>query len=139
MVLALADVASTPDSTSPRKFVLFDRSDRKVRFLTQVVAELQLSNVVPVSGDFTKPMAQANGGVAALDTLPERFSVICARAVAPPAELWDNLQHLLPENGELLVACGPQTREQLPPGVQVEWFENQASEGRGVVRLGRQK
>ena len=75
------------------------------------------------------------GKEGAAGVLPEQYSVICARAVAPPDELWDNLQHLLADNGELLVACGPQTREQLPPGVRVEWFENQASEGRGVVRL----
>ena len=138
MVLAIADsigVTGEPD----RKFVLFDRSDRKIRFLTQVVAELKLNNVIPVSGDYTQPMAAAKTGLmpssGSNGALPDQFAVICARAVAPPAELWDNLQHLLAENGELLVACGPQTREQLPRGVRVEWFENQASEGRGVVRL----
>lgn len=138
MVLAIADSITRTDEPD-RKFVLFDRSDRKVRFLTQVVAELKLNNVIPVSGDYTQPMNAATSGLLPTgglsSALPDQFPVICARAVAPPDELWDNLQHLLADNGELLVACGPQTREQLPSGVRVEWFENQASEGRGVVRL----
>ena len=157
MVLAIADVAADDSQSEEcadeqtRRFVLLDRSDRKVRFLTQVVAQLKLRNVVPVSGDFTRPIAEATsiltptssaasgGGGHESDNnaIPDRFGVICARAVAPPDELWDNLQHLLVDKGELLVACGPQTREQLPLGVQVEWYENQASEGRGVVRLFR--
>lgn len=137
MVLAIAD------SNEPgRNFVLFDRSERKVRFLTQVAAELKLKNVVTMNGDFTQPITDANESLGLLPdatgarlAVPAQFPVICARAVAPPDELWDNLQHLLADNGELLVACGPQTREQLPSGVQVEWYENRASNGRGVVRL----
>jgi len=151
MVLALADsvhrhnssaanstVASAPQDNERqrRKFVLLDRSERKVRFLTQVVAQLKLNNVIPLQGDFTRPLAEASSSVSDVAVLPKRFAVICARAVAPPVQLWDNLQHLLADNGELLVACGPQTKQQLPPGVRVEWFANQASEGRGVVRLG---
>lgn len=136
MVLALADNANSTGAKQPRKFVLLDRSERKVRFLTQVVAQLQLANVIPLQGDFTKPLVEAQSSVLDVAALPNQFAVICARAVAPPVELWDNLQHLLTDNGELLVACGPQTKQQLPPGVRVEWFENQASGGRGVVRLG---
>ena len=136
MVLALADKANNGNAEPSRKFVLLDRSERKVRFLTQVVAQLQLDNAIPLQGDFTKPLTEANSSVLDVAALPKRFTVICARAVAPPHTLWDNLQHLLTDNGELLVACGPQTKQQLPSGVRVEWFENQASEGRGVVRLG---
>jgi len=149
MVLALADRASADTLAADgrndaviqqrRKFVLLDRSARKVRFLTQVVAQLKLGNVIPVHGDFTRPLAEANSSVSEVALLPKQFAVICARAVAPPVELWDNLQHLLAENGELLVACGPQTKQQLPRGVRVEWFANQASEGRGVVRLSGQE
>ena len=140
MVLALTDraVDRAGDTIEhrPRKFVLLDRSERKVRFLTQVVAQVKLSNAIPLQGDFTSELAAASSDLSDVAALPEQFAVICARAVAPPVQLWDNLQHLLADNGELLVACGPQTKQQLPSGVRVEWFENQASEGRGVVRLG---
>lgn len=119
MVLGIVD--------SSRNYVLLDRSERKIRFLNQVVAELKLTNVFPVCGDFLKPLSAE---------FPDVFNVICARAVAPPDKLWSQVNHLLSHNGELLVACGPQTRQQLPTGVDVEWWPDTKGDGqRGVIQL----
>ena len=78
MVLGIVD--------SSRNYVLLDRSERKIRFLNQVVAELKLTNVFPVCGDFLKPLSAE---------FPDVFNVICARAVAPPDKLWSQVNHLL--------------------------------------------
>jgi len=105
MVLAIADLAAAgvaPSGSAARRFLLVDRSERKIRFLTQVVAELELHNVVPLCADFTHPLDPADAAVGnpLVKTLPARLPVICARAVAPPSTLWTNLQHLLLPNGE---------------------------------------
>lgn len=141
MVLAILDahvdvVAGTEATTvNPRNYLLIDRSERKIRFLNQVVGQLKLPNVLTLCGDFTAPLAPSMGANRDL-VMPEEFGAICARAVAPPETLWANLKHLLNPNGELLVACGPQTREQLPLGVDVEWLPDRGAAGdRGVVRL----
>ena len=102
MVLGIVD--------NKRNYVLLDRSERKIRFLNQVVAELELTNVFPVCADFLEPLSAE---------LPDVFNAICSRAVAPPDKLWGQINHLLSKKGELLVACGPQTRQQLPTGVDV--------------------
>jgi len=135
MVLAILD----SDPSRLRNYVLLDRSERKIRFLAQVVAQLKLANVFPICGDFSQPLSSATSAISAGQT-PAQFQAICARAVAPPETLWKAVNHLLAPEGELLVACGPQTREQLPAGVDVEWWpdgENLASQ-RGVVRLAAQ-
>lgn len=128
MVLAIVD--------SQRNYVLFDRSERKIRFLNQVIAQLKLTNVHTLCGDFTKPVDAAQTLVAkgsGEQQIPDQFNAICARAVAPPVSLWTSVTHLLAAKGELLVACGPQTRDQLPSGVDVEWWPDKGD--RGVIRL----
>ncbi len=143
MVLAIVD--------SERNYVLCDRSERKVRFLNQVIAELKLANVHTLCGDFSAPIENARSGVGQVigqsvvkgvsaQAIPCQFKAICARAVAPPDSLWSSIQHLLAPEGELLVACGPQTRDQLPTNVDVEWWpDSEASGDRGVVQLKRCK
>ena len=137
MVLGIVD--------SERNYLLLDRSERKVRFLNQVIAELELGNVRTLCGDFSQALALelAEPGPTARQPIPAEFSAVCARAVAPPDRLWAQVEHLLSADGELLVACGPQTRQQLPCGVDVEWWPDnrsnraQGSGERGTVRLRR--
>lgn len=140
MVLGIVD--------SGRNYLLLDRSERKVRFLNQVIAELELANVHTLCGDFSKTLEldQAVPAAAPDRPIPAEFAAVCARAVAPPDVLWNQVEHLLAANGELLVACGPQTREQIPANVDVEWWPDDSSpeahggsETRGTVRLQRRR
>jgi len=141
MVLAIVD--------TERNYLLLDRSERKIRFLNQVVAELKLGNVRTLCGDFSQHLELSaampvqtsidEASASADRAIPDEFPAVCARAVAPPDVLWNQVEHLLAPRGELLVACGPQTREQLPPNVDVEWWPDTSSltEARGAVRLRR--
>jgi len=138
MVLAIVD--------RDRNYLLVDRSERKVRFLNQVVAELELPNVRTLCGDFSQTLSTEAVAPPAdpAQPIPAEFPVVCARAVAPPDRLWGDVEHLLSAGGELLVACGPQSRQQLPAGVDVEWWPDANSRGahgatgeRGTVRLRR--
>lgn len=140
MVLGIVD--------SGRNYLLLDRSERKVRFLNQVIAELELANVHTLCGDFSRNLElnQAVPAAANDRPIPTEFALVCARAVAPPDLLWNQVKHLLAPEGELLVACGPQTREQLPANVDVEWWPDDSSpaldggsETRGTVQLRRRR
>lgn len=73
-------------------FTLADRSDRKIRFLNQVVRRLELTNVNPIATD-----------VALLAKQAERYDVVVSRAVAAPKLLWDLAQPLLAPQGRLIL------------------------------------
>lgn len=73
-------------------FTLADRSDRKIRFLNQVVRRLELTNVNPIATD-----------VALLAQQAERYDVVVSRAVAAPKLLWDLAQPLLAPQGRLIL------------------------------------
>jgi len=116
MVLAIAE---------PRRTVcLLERSRRKANFLRRVVAELELSQVSVLCED--------------MDVGPgdrDQFDNISARAVAPAAELWPRLQPWLSPGGQLLVAYGPRTRDQVPRDAVVEWLPSGSAADTGVVRM----
>lgn len=99
--------------------VLIERSERKARFLEQVVIELGLGNVDVVAQDVAE--FSGSGRSAA-----ERFDTVTVRAVAPPAEAWKLARDLLVADGRALLQSG--TR--LSPGV----FE--AGEIRRAARCG---
>lgn len=90
-------------------FTLADRSDRKIRFLNQVVRRLDLTNVKPIATD-----------VALLAQQTQRYDVVVSRAVAAPKLLWDLAQPLLAPKGRLILqtqvrAVGhPDDEEQQP-------------------------
>lgn len=73
-------------------FTLADRSDKKIRFLSQVVRRLELANVDPIATD-----------VALLKQQPARYDVVVSRAVAPPEQLWALAQPLLASHGRLIL------------------------------------
>ena len=76
-------------------FTLLDRSERKRRFLDQVVATLGLENVTVRCVDLVDLRAEY-AATPLMDT-------IVARAVAPPATLWHMAQALLQESGEMVL------------------------------------
>ena len=116
MVLAIAE--------PQRTVCLLERSQRKANFLRRVVAELELSQVSVLCED--------------MDVGPgprDRFDNISARAVAPAAELWPRLQPWLGPGGQVLVAYGPRTRDQVPANAVVEWLPSRSAGETGVVRM----
>ncbi len=133
MVLAILD-------TTDRRYTLLERSERKCRFLRHVVAELQLNNVQVVCADFDSAECPAEG-----------YATLCARALASPAVLWPRLRRWLAVDGQLLIACGPTSRIDLPAEHQaqqytLEWLTTganlpasgealAAANQRGVVRI----
>ena len=73
-------------------FTLCDRSERRTRFLQQVVRELNLNNVQVWCGDFGR------------DTLPQQqFDTVVARGVATASHVWDMVHAQLAPSGRLLV------------------------------------
>lgn len=74
---------------------LIERSERKVRFLRQVVIDLSLTNVEVVSADVGR-----HQGHGSLDG--RVFDTVTARAVAAPAATWKLLRGLLGREGVAL-------------------------------------
>ena len=72
-------------------FTLLDRSSRKIRFLTQVIGELDLANVFVRCQN-----VEAGSG-------EEKFSTITARAVAPATEVWGLIRDRLEVGGRLIL------------------------------------
>jgi 16S rRNA (guanine527-N7)-methyltransferase len=83
-----------------RTFTLIDRSERRIRFVRQAAAELELTNVVPIAIDFD-------------DFRPDAlFDTVVSRAVAKPAALWRVAVDLLSAGGLALFQVG---ESELPP------------------------
>ncbi len=76
---------------SELSFTLVDRNNRKIRFLTQVIGELNLANVLVCCEN-----AQAG------DKL-EKFSTVTARAVAPAIKVWRLVRDRLEVGGRLIL------------------------------------
>lgn len=74
---------------------LIERSERKARFLRQVVIELSLTHVEVIGADVGR-----RGGRGSLDG--RVFDTVTARAVAPPAATWKLLLGLLGREGVAL-------------------------------------
>ncbi len=74
-------------------FTLVDRSERKIRFLTQVVGELGLANVVVCCQNMK----------ASLKTEQNKFSTVTARAVATPTDVWQIVRDRLGVGGRLIL------------------------------------
>ena len=121
MVLAITDPAQPR-----RNYCLLERSRRKANFLRRVAAELELSWVEVLCED----MDDGPGERA-------QFANICARAVAPAADLWPRLQPWLADGGQMLIAYGPRTRDQVPRDAVLEWLPSQTGPETGTVRLRR--
>jgi 16S rRNA (guanine527-N7)-methyltransferase len=95
--------------TAPeRRFVLLDRSERKLRFARQAAIELGLVNV-----EFA---------VAPVETYApgEAFATIVARAVKEPCALWRTAARLLSAGGRMLVLRGSPDRAPMPREVDAE-------------------
>lgn len=77
-----------------RRFVLLDRSAKKVRFVLQAAIELSLSNV---TAEHCRVEDYAP---------PERFEAIVARAYASLADIWSQTARLLTPDGVVLAMKG---------------------------------
>ena len=78
---------------------LVERSERKVRFLRQVVIDLGLGNVEVLEADVGRRRARCSLGGRVFDT-------VTARAVAPPRSTWRLLRDLLAPEGVALLQSG---------------------------------
>ena len=78
---------------------LVERSQRKARFLQQVVIELALDNVAVIEADVGRPTAARSLGAPG-------FGTVTARALAPPAMTWRLVRGLLAEHGVALLQSG---------------------------------
>ena len=78
---------------------LVERSERKARFLQQVIIELPLPNTEVIEAHIGQPHVAGSlrGRV---------FDTVTARAVAPPAATWRMLQGLLAPGGAALLQSG---------------------------------
>ncbi len=79
--------------------VLIERSERKARFLEQVVIELGLANVDVIAQDVGELLRSGRSPA-------ERFDTVTVRAVAPPAEAWKLVRNLLVVDGQALLQSG---------------------------------
>ncbi len=77
-----------------RRFVLLDRSAKKIRFVLQAAIELGLSNITAMHsriGDYTPPAC---------------FGTIVVRAYASLSDIWSQTSCLLAEGGAILAMKG---------------------------------
>lgn len=91
---------------------LLDRSNKKVRFLRQVKAELVLNNTEIVAADATT------------DACPHGFEQVIFRALAQPPDLFALLRRPLAATGVAYWMRGPQRFDDVVPGglqVVEEW------------------
>ncbi|NNF95946.1 MAG: 16S rRNA (guanine(527)-N(7))-methyltransferase RsmG, partial [Halobacteria archaeon] len=92
-------------------FTLLDSNGKKIRFVTQAVAELGLANV-----DVIQSRVEAFQPAS-------RFDTITARAYASIEELVSQTEHLLADGGQYLIMKGvyPVAEvEAMPPGYRIE-------------------
>lgn len=84
-----------------RRFWLLDANGKKIRFVRQAVAELELENVEPVQARMESYRPEGN------------FSTIVARALASVAEIHASASQLLASPGRLLLMKGRYPAEEL--------------------------
>ena len=92
--------------------VLIERSERKARFLEQVVIELGLGNVGVIAQDVGEMLRSGRSPA-------ERFDTVTARAVAPPAEAWKLVRDLLLADGQALLQSGTRLRPGMFEGGEI--------------------
>jgi 16S rRNA (guanine527-N7)-methyltransferase len=79
-----------------RRFVLLDRSERRLRFVRQAIIELGLDNVTLTKTDIARYRPS---------TL---FDTVVSRAVGEPTKLWRVAQPMLDAAGRAVFFCGPE-------------------------------
>jgi len=84
-----------------KRFTLCDRSERRVRFLQQVILQLDLKNASTWLGDIGRDYP-AN----------EAFDTVVARGVATACEVWSMVQPRLSPSGRVLVYESTQLQAQ---------------------------
>jgi len=90
------------------EFVLLDRSEKRLRFVHRMTAELALANVAVVEA------------AAELYTPTVPFDTVVSRAVASPATLWPMLRRLLAPHGRALLQCGDPKTLKMPADAEVD-------------------
>lgn len=98
---------------------LVERSERKARFLRQVVIELGLCNVEVIEADVGRSRAWCSLGGRVFDT-------VTARAVAPPTPTWRLLRDLLAPAGVALLQSGDPPDASLFDGGEIRVRERMA-------------
>jgi 16S rRNA (guanine527-N7)-methyltransferase len=91
------------------KVTLLDSNGKKVRFLRQVIAELQIANAEAVQSR--------------VEAFDGKFAVVTSRAFATLADMIEWSAHLLEEGGEFLAMKGVRPDEEvaaLPPGFKAD-------------------
>ncbi len=102
--------------------VLIERSMRKCAFLRHAVVELDLPNVdVEACGASQYPE-------------PDAFDTVTVRAVAPPAQAWELVRHLLKPGGSALLQSGDRLAPSMFDGGEIV---DEAAAGRGRVTVVR--
>ena len=102
--------------------VLIERSTRKCAFLRHAVVELDLPNVDIEACDARRYLA------------PDGFDTVTVRAVAPPAQAWDLVRHLLKPGGSTLLQSGDRLASPIFDGGKIV---DEAAAGRGWVTVVR--
>ena len=102
--------------------VLIERSMRKCAFLRHAVVELDLSNVEVEARDASRY------------AVPDAFDTVTVRAVAPPAQAWDLVRHLLNPSGSALLQSGSRLAPSMFDGGEIV---DEGAAGRGWVTVVR--
>lgn len=102
--------------------VLIERSTRKCAFLRHAIVELDLPNVDVEACDVS------------LYREPDAFDTVTVRAVAPPAQAWNLVRHLLKPGGSTLLQSGDRLAASAFDGGEIADY---AAAGRGWVTVVR--
>ena len=102
--------------------VLIERSMRKCAFLRHAAVELDLSNVEVEARDASRY------------AVPDAFDTVTVRAVAPPAQAWDLVRHLLKPSGSALLQSGSRLAPSMFDGGEIV---DEGAVGRGWVTVVR--
>ena len=102
--------------------VLIERSTRKCAFLRHAVVELDLPNVDVEACDASQYLE------------PDAFDTVTVRAVAPPAQAWNLVRHLLKPGGSTLLQSVNRLASSIFDGGEVV---DEAVAGRGWVTVVR--
>lgn len=108
-----------------KQFVLLDSNGKKIRFLIQAKAQLNITNITPIQSRLENFSA------------PDCFDAIIFRAVGSIPELLEQAEHLCCDKGQMLFMKGHQPQQELaaiPPAwkyvihtLQVPYLEEERS------------
>ena len=102
--------------------VLIERSTRKCAFLRHAAVELDLPNVEVEARDASRY------------AVPDAFDTVTVRAVAPPAQAWDLVRHLLKPSGSALLQSGSRLAPSMFDGGEIV---DEGAAGHGWVTVVR--